>query len=507
MLNKVVGVAAHEMEGGYAGKGEIGDNALGNLIADSMAWVMDSDFAMMNGGGIRDQLDAGDITYGELYNILPFNNVLVKLEVTGSELKEILNGQLSSYYGPDFSVSGLKYTWDSATVKVVDMTFPDGSPIDPDATYTLTVNNYMATSTGDKYKAIGELGKNPVMGPEDLEGLVSFVESFDEAISYAAEGRISEVASSDPVFGEVISIADAKLLEDGTEVTVEGIVTLPPGAFGANASFYLEDATGAIQVYTYANPGISLGDKVKLKSMKDTYNGVLELNGIAAYEIQGQAELLPQIVSELDDTVAYELVSIRDVRVENLSDVDSYGNFSFEAVRDDYRTSIYVDSRTGVSYDAFTAVYEEGDLLHITGIAVPYGGGFELKPRMMSDFKNAEEEPAFDFVIDTPIFTNYVGDEITILTPNSFIRAGVAITNQANEHKQASLIVALYDEQGNVKNISFVDDEIGAGDTVTLNAGFSLPDHVEGHVVKVFVWDSFQHMQPLSETVVFPEAS
>lgn len=505
LLNEVVGVAAHAMEGGYGVKGEIGDNALGNLIADSMASAMDSDFAMMNGGGIRENLNAGDITYGELFNILPFNNVLVKLEITGAELTEIVNGQLTSFYGPDFSISGFRYTWDGATAKVADITLPDGSAVDPDATYTLTVNNFMSSSTGDKYKAIGELGENPVMGPEDLEGLVAFVKSFDAPIAYEAEGRISEVEGSGPELGEAIDIAAAKLLADGTEVTVQGVVTSLPGAFGSGKSFYLEDATGAIQVYTYNDPGVRIGDIVKLKSVKDTYNGVLELNGIAAYEVQGQAEPVPQIVSELDGTLAYELVTLQQVTVAGISDKDNYGNFSFDAVSGEHSTKIYIDSRTGISYEAFTAAYKAGDTLHITGIAAPRGDSFELKPRMMEDFVPAEEEPADDFKIGTLTFTNFAGEAVTALTPNGFIKAGVSIANETGEERQASLIVALYDEKGSMVNLSYVDKLIGAGETVTLNAGFLLPKHVKDYSLKVFVWDSLEGMQPLSEAVVFPE--
>ena len=55
ILNEVVGHAAIDMVGGYSNDG---DTALGNLIADSMLWQMKSDFALMNGGGIRDQLPA-----------------------------------------------------------------------------------------------------------------------------------------------------------------------------------------------------------------------------------------------------------------------------------------------------------------------------------------------------------------------------------------------------------------------------------------------------------------
>ncbi len=200
ILNKVVGVAEVAMEGGYGVRGEVGDNALGNLIADGMKAEMDADFALMNGGGIRDNLNQGDITWGELFNIQPFNNVLMKLEIKGTDLYTIMNAQLQAPYGPDYSIAGFHYTWDGSTYKVVDITFPDGSPIDKEATYTVVTNNFMATSTGSKYRPIGELGKNPVTGPEDLEATVNFVRSFDGPINYVAEGRISEV--SEPGYEE-----------------------------------------------------------------------------------------------------------------------------------------------------------------------------------------------------------------------------------------------------------------------------------------------------------------
>ncbi|KMJ58887.1 endonuclease [Bacillus sp. LL01] len=200
ILNEVVGVAEVAMEGGYGVRGEVGDNALGNLIADGMATAMEADFALMNGGGIRDNLNQGDITWGELFNIQPFNNVLMKLDISGADLYTIMNAQLQAPYGPDYSISGFHYTWDGDTYKVVDITFPDGTPIDKEATYSIVVNNFMATSTGSKYRPIGELGKNPVTGPEDLEATVNFVKSFDGPINYVAEGRISEV--SEPGYEE-----------------------------------------------------------------------------------------------------------------------------------------------------------------------------------------------------------------------------------------------------------------------------------------------------------------
>ncbi|MFC0272182.1 DUF6359 domain-containing protein [Metabacillus herbersteinensis] len=221
IINEVVGQAATAIEGGYGVKGPFGDNALGNLIADGMAAEMNSDFALMNGGGIRDNLNAGDITWGEIFNIQPFGNVLTKLEIKGADLFTIMKAQLSTQYGPDYSISGFTYKYDPATLEVKDITLKDGSKIDLEKTYTVTVNNFMAAATSGKYGPIGLLGKNPVVGPEDLEATVNYVRSFNEPISYEVEGRISDDFVA-PSINITLSTPD---LEDGT-YSKEALVTL-----------------------------------------------------------------------------------------------------------------------------------------------------------------------------------------------------------------------------------------------------------------------------------------
>lgn len=219
-LNEVIGVAGSEIAGGYAQKGIIGDNPLGNLIADGMAAAMDSDFALMNGGGIRDDLNAGDITWNELFNIQPFGNTLVKLEVTGAELRSIINSQFSKY-GPDVSISGFSYTWDSTKGsfgEVIDMYLPDGSKIDPNKTYTVTVNNYMYPHSSDQYR-LGEFGENPVQGLEDLQATVNFVKNLEGTVTYSAEGRISEDYTA-PVSRYTLSEPDKENGEYSKEVQV-----------------------------------------------------------------------------------------------------------------------------------------------------------------------------------------------------------------------------------------------------------------------------------------------
>lgn len=189
IINEVIGYNAQDLTGSYTNDG---DHGLGNLLADAMNWSMESDFAMMNGGGIRDSLLAGEVTWGNLYNIQPFGNTLMTFEVTGADLYPIINEQLSPIYGPDYSIAGLHYIWNKELNEVVTITFPDGTPIDEDAVYTLTVNNYMGTSEGP----IKDLGKNPIMGPEDIEATVDFVKHLNSTesnpIVYGAEGRITE---------------------------------------------------------------------------------------------------------------------------------------------------------------------------------------------------------------------------------------------------------------------------------------------------------------------------
>ncbi|MEK4631532.1 MULTISPECIES: 5'-nucleotidase C-terminal domain-containing protein [Bacillus] len=194
IISEEVGEAAHDITGGYSNDG---DTALGNLIADGMKAKMKSDFALMNGGGIRDGIKKGPITWGDLYNVQPFGNVLTKLEIKGKDLREIINAQISPVYGPDYSISGFSYTWNPETGKAIDMKMADGTDIQPEKGYTLTVNQFMATAAGAKYGPIGKLGKNPVTGPEDLEATVDYVKSFSAPISYQSNGRIRTASATE----------------------------------------------------------------------------------------------------------------------------------------------------------------------------------------------------------------------------------------------------------------------------------------------------------------------
>lgn len=195
MKAEVVGNSATTLAKGYPSTaGEYADNGLGNLIADGMNAAMETDFALMNGGGVRSQLDAGDVTFGDLFAIQPFGNVLNKTYLSGADLEIVLNNQITAR-GLDFHIAGFKYTYTyddvTKTGKVVDIFLPDGSKIDPAKEYSVVMNNYMF---GNASYGIGALATGLEVGPEDLEATVEYVKSLKSPFEYkAAEGRIQKV--------------------------------------------------------------------------------------------------------------------------------------------------------------------------------------------------------------------------------------------------------------------------------------------------------------------------
>lgn len=194
MKAEVVGNSATTLAKGYPSiAGDVADNGLGNLIADGMKAAMGTDFALMNGGGVRAQLDAGDVTFGDLFSIQPFGNVLNKVNLSGADLREVLNKQITAK-GLDYHIAGFKYTytWDDTTKtgQVVDIFLLDGSKIDPAQEYSVVVNNYMY---GNASYGIGALATGLEVGPEDLEATVAYVKNLPSPFEYKAEGRIQKV--------------------------------------------------------------------------------------------------------------------------------------------------------------------------------------------------------------------------------------------------------------------------------------------------------------------------
>ena len=159
-----------------------------NLIADAQLAATRSigaQVGFMNGGGVRTGLTPdtqGRITYGQIFELQPFGNGLVVVELTGEQLRRLLEQQFTDdSYSPGarsrLLVPSANFAFDYDLSKpkgqrIVAMRL-DGKPIDPAGTYRVTVNNFLA-SGGDGYSVLTE-GRTVADGGLDLDALEAWL--------------------------------------------------------------------------------------------------------------------------------------------------------------------------------------------------------------------------------------------------------------------------------------------------------------------------------------------
>ncbi|MFS0907514.1 bifunctional UDP-sugar hydrolase/5'-nucleotidase [Priestia aryabhattai] len=191
LINEIVGQAANEMT---RTQNESGESSLGNLIADAQRTEMNTQIALTNSGGIRNDLNSGEITWGELYSIQPFGNQLVNMRMTGKDIRDVLNQQWQQGQTYMLQISGMKYTWDQNNVngqKVQNMTLASGEPIVDTQVYTVTTNSFLSEG-GDGFTKFLEM-KNKEPGVNDLDALVNYVKKATKPMNTHIEGRIQKV--------------------------------------------------------------------------------------------------------------------------------------------------------------------------------------------------------------------------------------------------------------------------------------------------------------------------
>ena len=188
LVNEVIGQADTPLT---REQDDSGESTLGNVIADSQRVIMGTDFAFMNPGGIRADLDQGAITWGEAFNIQPFGNSLVTMNMTGQQIKDVLEQQWNGSYPKMLQISGLNYTWDKDAPigqRIVEITDANGNQLNPEQIYSVAVNNFVATG-GDGFTVFKE-GTNVVTGPTDLDAMVEYIENYEGTISAPELDRI-----------------------------------------------------------------------------------------------------------------------------------------------------------------------------------------------------------------------------------------------------------------------------------------------------------------------------
>ncbi len=184
---KIGQVSAVFPRGGSPAVERSGENPMGDYIADLLRAKYKTDFALTNGGGIRDTFPAKnyvpavtglvrtgsgplDVTLGDAFTVFPFGNQVATTVVSGANLWKALENGVGGNYPADGrfpQVSGLKFSFDSSKPigsRIVTVTKLDGTPIAKDATeYTLTTLDYMIYG-GDGYVDVFSPAKAKVFG-------------------------------------------------------------------------------------------------------------------------------------------------------------------------------------------------------------------------------------------------------------------------------------------------------------------------------------------------------
>lgn len=132
------------------------ESNFGNLLADLMRRRFQGDVALINGGQIRGSLQKGDITYGNILSVLPFNSSLVTVELPGQALWEALEHSVSrwpSHDGRFLQVSGLRATFHMNAPPGLRLqeVMVGGRPLEKDKLYTVVTDSFVADG-GDGYR-------------------------------------------------------------------------------------------------------------------------------------------------------------------------------------------------------------------------------------------------------------------------------------------------------------------------------------------------------------------
>ena len=189
------------------------ESAAGNLVADAQAWATSANgaqIAFMNPGGVRSDLkyaqSAGEgdgvVTFGEAFTFQPFGNTLKTFPMTGAEIVSVLEDQcqpagssrpflhlgVSEGFTYDLAKTIVAGQCTSVTISNVKL---NGVTLDPVASYTVTVNNFLADG-GDNFGTFATITAPKLDGGNDLLALINYLGAFSP-VAPPPTDRVNEV--------------------------------------------------------------------------------------------------------------------------------------------------------------------------------------------------------------------------------------------------------------------------------------------------------------------------
>jgi 5'-nucleotidase/UDP-sugar diphosphatase len=175
-----------------------GETAIGDMVSDSLVWYLrnvskqDVDFAFVNGGNVRAELPAGELTREHILTVLPFDNILTVASLTGAQLQEVFDFIATIPQGnggfPQFS-SDVRYTLNVPEKTISDLTI-GGAPLDPAKTYRFGIHEFLLGG-GDGYTALTKaniLFNTSMLLPDVV---IEYIKAAGGEITPSTDGRMT----------------------------------------------------------------------------------------------------------------------------------------------------------------------------------------------------------------------------------------------------------------------------------------------------------------------------
>ncbi|HET6229454.1 MAG TPA: bifunctional UDP-sugar hydrolase/5'-nucleotidase [Longimicrobiaceae bacterium] len=165
-------------------KADTGEFALGDLMADAFRARTGAQASIVNNGSIRQDMPAGPLTYGTLFQLQPFQNALVRVGVTGEQLRRALEAGLTAEGGVNAHVSGLTVAYaprapQGSRIRAIRLA--DGRTVTDADHVTLGLSEFVA-SGGDRFVSLRE-GRATSTGLVDLDALIAYLQTLPQPVT------------------------------------------------------------------------------------------------------------------------------------------------------------------------------------------------------------------------------------------------------------------------------------------------------------------------------------
>jgi 5'-nucleotidase len=176
------------------------ESALGDVLTDALREMEKVDVALLNSGGLRANVKAGALTFGDLYEVLPFDNTVAIVTVNGDELRRLLTAAYGSGSSGVFQQSGLKVKLSRCPgpERLRDVTLADGKPLESGRLYRVVMPDFLARGAAGLGTVLSQLPAGRIdlgIGRELIlrDALATWWKGRGTPISTPATGRISFV--------------------------------------------------------------------------------------------------------------------------------------------------------------------------------------------------------------------------------------------------------------------------------------------------------------------------